>query len=199
MVTDFLGVSLVIGRVSHADGVSQTKENNAYRVFGTAVTLDIVSTASDRLITSLRSPCWHLTSRCSGRHRSTAHPPYNAAAGTATTDSSGYRETLTRLFLRGIAAHLFAHSNESLPRSVALLLQSPLAHKDWPLSFYSRERFFSVAAGNEWIEPDLTQNDNTRNTKPCAPANCSARHALQSLKLGLASRSQCRKCLTDAS
>ena len=88
---------------------------------------------------------------------------YNEAVGTANTDSSGYHETMTRLFLHGIAAHILAHSSESLPSSLALLLQSPLAHKDWPLSFYSRERLFSVAARHEWIEPDLTSNDNTRN------------------------------------
>jgi hypothetical protein len=88
---------------------------------------------------------------------------YNEAVGTANTDSSGYHETLTRLFLRGIAAHISTYRNESLPSSLALLLQSPLAHKDWPLSFYSRERLFSVAARHGWLEPDLPLNDNTRN------------------------------------
>ena len=88
---------------------------------------------------------------------------YNEAVGTANTDSSGYHETLTRLFLRGIAAHILAHSSESLPSSLALLFQSPLAHKDWPLSFYSRERLFSVAARHGWLEPDLTTNEQSRN------------------------------------
>ena len=88
---------------------------------------------------------------------------YNEAVGTANTDSSGYHETLTRLFLRGIASHMLAHSSESLPSSLALLLQSPLAHKDWPLSFYSRERLFSVAARHGWLEPDLTTNEQSRN------------------------------------
>jgi hypothetical protein len=83
---------------------------------------------------------------------------YNEAVGTANTDSSGYHETLTRLFLRGIAAHISAHSSE-LPSSLALLLQSPLAYKDWPLSFYSRELLFSVAARHGWLEPDLTTNE----------------------------------------
>ena len=81
---------------------------------------------------------------------------YNEAVGTANTDSSGYHETLTRLFLRGIAAHIDAHRDESLPCSLALLLQSPLADKDWPLSFYSRERLLSGAARQGWVEPDLT-------------------------------------------
>lgn len=85
---------------------------------------------------------------------------YNEAVGTANTDISGYHETLTRFFLRGIAAHLAAHGGEPLPGSVAILLQSPLGHRDWPLSFYSRERLHSVAARHGWLEPDLTPNDN---------------------------------------
>jgi hypothetical protein len=87
----------------------------------------------------------------------------NEAVGTANTDSSGYHETLTRLFLHSIAAHMFAHRSESLASSLALLLQSPLADKDWPLSLYSRERLFSVAARHGWLEPDLMPIPNHRN------------------------------------
>ena len=92
------------------------------------------------------------------RHRIRA---YNEAVGTANTDSGGYHETLTRLFLRGISGHISVHGGDPLPRSLALLLQSPLAHKDWPLSFYSRERLFSVDARNGWVEPDLTPDEQT--------------------------------------
>ena len=81
------------------------------------------------------------------------------AFGKANTDSGGYHETLTRLFLRGIAAHISDHDGKPLPDSLALLLQPPFARKDWPLSFYSRERLFSVAARREWIEPDMTLGD----------------------------------------
>jgi len=84
---------------------------------------------------------------------------YNEAVGTANTDSDGYHETLTRLFLRGIAAHISDHGGNPLPDSLALLLQSPIARKDWPLLFYSRERLFSVAARRDWIEPDMTLGD----------------------------------------
>ena len=80
---------------------------------------------------------------------------YNVAVGTANTDNSGYHETLTRLYLNGIAAHIASHSGESLPHSLALLLKSPLARSDWPLELYSRERLFSVQARREWVEPDL--------------------------------------------
>jgi hypothetical protein len=79
---------------------------------------------------------------------------YNEAVGTANTDTGGYHETLTRLFLRGVAAHVAGHSRETLPVSVAALLQSPLAGREWPLRFYSSERLFSVAARRNWIEPD---------------------------------------------
>ena len=41
---------------------------------------------------------------------------YNEATGTPNTDSSGYRETLTRLFLGGVAAHIAEHRAASLPK-----------------------------------------------------------------------------------
>lgn len=79
---------------------------------------------------------------------------YNEATGTPNTDTSGYHETLTRLFLGGVAAHIAAHRADALPESLAALLQSPLGSKDWPLRFYSRERLFSVAARHHWLEAE---------------------------------------------
>lgn len=83
---------------------------------------------------------------------------YNVAIGTANTDNSGYHETLTRLYLNAIAKHKDRHSGESLPHSLVLLLQTPLACSDWPLQFYSRERLFSGQARREWVEPDLRRD-----------------------------------------
>jgi len=80
---------------------------------------------------------------------------YNVAVDTANTEHSGYHETLTRLYLNGIAAHMARYSGESLPYSLALLLKTPLARSDWPLQFYSHERLFSVLARCQWVEPDL--------------------------------------------
>ena len=80
---------------------------------------------------------------------------YNDAVGTLNSDSGGYHETLTRLYLRGLAAHRDAAPGESLRESFARLLASPIAGRAWPLTFYSRERLFSVAARRDWIEPDL--------------------------------------------
>jgi len=80
---------------------------------------------------------------------------YNEVAGPPNTDTSGYHETLTRFYLQGIASHLAARRSLSVPESLAVLLRSPMGSQDWPLTAYSRERLFSVAARHEWLEPDL--------------------------------------------
>lgn len=79
---------------------------------------------------------------------------YNEASGTPNTDTGGYHETLTRFFLGGVSAHVAAHKGKPMAECLAALLCSPLAEKDWPLRFYSRERLFSVNARHHWVEPD---------------------------------------------
>ena len=86
------------------------------------------------------------------RRRIRAH---NESVGTANTDSGGYHETLTVLFLHGIERHRAAHPDVTLAKSLSLLLQSPLTSSQWPLQFYSKERLFSVAARKTWLEPEL--------------------------------------------
>jgi hypothetical protein len=83
---------------------------------------------------------------------------YNVAVGTANTDTGGYHETITRLYLDGIAAHMARYGTPSLADSLALLLESPLARSDWPLEFYSSERLFSEQARRQWVEPDLPRD-----------------------------------------
>jgi hypothetical protein len=87
---------------------------------------------------------------------------HNESVGTANTDTSGYHETLTRLYLDGIAA--FRDKYKGLPvTSVAkLLMESPLANSAYPFVFYSKARLFSVKARHEWVEPDLLQQAITR-------------------------------------
>lgn len=81
---------------------------------------------------------------------------YNVAVGGENTDSAGYHETLTQLYVRGVRG--FA---ATLPQGIALvdavnaLLMSEIGDRQWPLCFYSRERLFSVAARRGWVEPDL--------------------------------------------
>ncbi len=82
---------------------------------------------------------------------------YNVAVGGENTDSAGYHEPLTQLYIRGVRA--FA---ASLPEGTALvdavnaLLSSEIGDRQWPLCFYSKERLFSVAARRGWVEPDLS-------------------------------------------
>lgn len=81
---------------------------------------------------------------------------YNVAAGGENTDSAGYHETLTQLYIKGVRA--FA---ATLPEGAALvdavnaLLASEIGDRRWPLCFYSQERLFSVEARRGWVEPDL--------------------------------------------
>jgi hypothetical protein len=80
---------------------------------------------------------------------------HNEAVGTPNTDSNGYHETITRLYLLGIHAHRAAHEHLPFESSLAVLFDSPLADSGWPLTFFSRERLFSVEARRDWVEPDL--------------------------------------------
>jgi hypothetical protein len=82
---------------------------------------------------------------------------YNESVGVANTDTTGYHETLTQLFMRGVLAHKRAAPVAPLPELLGTLLASPLTRSDWPLQFYSKQRLFSVAARHDWITPDLTQ------------------------------------------
>ncbi len=80
---------------------------------------------------------------------------YNEAVGGVNSDTSGYHETITRLFIWGIDRERRRHPEPEFPAQVTRLLESPLALKEWPLSYYSRERLGSVAARRDWVEPDL--------------------------------------------
>lgn len=80
---------------------------------------------------------------------------YNAAVGGVNDDSQGYHETLTQLYIRGTRRFLAERNAGELLEQVNALLASPMAPRDWPLSFYSRELLFSVAARRGWLEPDI--------------------------------------------
>jgi hypothetical protein len=80
---------------------------------------------------------------------------HNEGVGTANTDTGGYHETITRGYLHGIADHQTRHAGTPLIDSLVLLQSTPLAHSDWLLKYYSRDRLFSVPARRGWVEPDL--------------------------------------------
>ena len=81
---------------------------------------------------------------------------YNESVGGVNSDSEGYHETITRVFLHGVRLFLAeADLNEPLHELVNDLLLSPMGRRDWPLRFYSREGLFSVEARREFIPPDV--------------------------------------------
>jgi hypothetical protein len=81
---------------------------------------------------------------------------YNESVGGVNSDSEGYHETITRVFLHGVRLFLGdADRCEPLHALVNGLLLSPMGGRDRPLRFYSRERLFTVQARRSFIEPDI--------------------------------------------
>lgn len=81
---------------------------------------------------------------------------YNVAVGGENTDSAGYHETLTQLYIKGVRAFAATLPEETtLVEAVNALLESEIGDRNWPLCFYSRERLFSIEARRGWLEPDL--------------------------------------------
>ena len=81
---------------------------------------------------------------------------YNVAVGGVNDDTSGYHETITQAYLAAIRAFVAAlPAGIADSQAVACLLATPMGDKTWPLTFWSRERLFSVQARRGWVEPDL--------------------------------------------
>ena len=81
---------------------------------------------------------------------------YNESVGGVNSDTEGYHETITRLFLIGVRLVLCEKASP-LPmfELVNELLLSPMGRRDWPSRFYSPERLFSVEARRHFVDPDL--------------------------------------------
>lgn len=81
---------------------------------------------------------------------------YNESVGGVNSDSEGYHETITRVFLHGVRLFLgAANVREPLHGLVNQLLLSPMGRRDWPLRFYSRDRLLSVEVRRAFVAPDL--------------------------------------------
>ena len=81
---------------------------------------------------------------------------YNLSLGGVNDDHNGYHETITQCFIAAVRAHLAERpAGEDLVTAVNALLLSPRGRRDYPLTLYSRERLFSVAARRGFVAPDL--------------------------------------------
>jgi hypothetical protein len=79
---------------------------------------------------------------------------YNEATGVANTDSSGYHETITQASLRAARSFIAQAPQRSLCDTCNALLASPFGKSDWLLTYWTRERLFSVQARKFWLDPD---------------------------------------------
>ena len=99
----------------------------------------------------LRRPDIHVDAELPGLIRR-----YNESVGGVNSDSEGYHETITRVFLHGVRLFLEQQDgSEPLHELVNELLLSPIGRRDWPLRFYSAERLHSAEARRQFIAPDL--------------------------------------------
>jgi hypothetical protein len=81
---------------------------------------------------------------------------YNESVGGVNSDSEGYHETITRVFLHGIRLFLAGANVTEPPHNlVNELLLSPMGRRDWPLRFYSRDRLSLVEARHAFVSPDV--------------------------------------------
>ena len=81
---------------------------------------------------------------------------YNESVGGVNSDTEGYHETITRVFLHGVRLFLGeADTNDPLHELVNELLLSPMGQRDWPLRFYSRVKLMSTDARRRFVPPDL--------------------------------------------
>ena len=80
---------------------------------------------------------------------------YNESVGGVNSDSEGYHETITQIFIRTLRVSLATSGGEGLAARVNAVLLAPQGRRDWPLRFYSPGRLFSKAARLGWVAPDL--------------------------------------------
>lgn len=82
---------------------------------------------------------------------------YNVATGGVNSDTEGYHETITQASLRATRAFLASLPDSRVPLFAACnrLMATDLGKPDWLLTWWTRERLFSVEARRAWVEPDL--------------------------------------------
>ncbi len=80
---------------------------------------------------------------------------FNEAAGIANTDSSGYHETLTVFWMQLTQNFLVENKFPNLAIATEAFLKSPLACRERPLRYYTKEKLFSIQARRGWVEGDL--------------------------------------------
>jgi hypothetical protein len=79
---------------------------------------------------------------------------YNESVGGVNSDTEGYHETITQLFIWTLRSALAGSAGGGLAERVNALLLAPEGRRDWPLRFYSADLLFSREARLGRVEPD---------------------------------------------
>ncbi len=79
----------------------------------------------------------------------------NDAHGTVSTPTSGYHETITRLYMRVVCHFVAQEGMEGDWATRANRLLERYGARDLPLRHYTKDRLMSPAARANWMEPDL--------------------------------------------
>ena len=83
---------------------------------------------------------------------------FNESVGGVNSDSEGYHETNTQLYIKAVRSFL-ARTDPALPlvEKVNGLLASEEGRREWPMCFYDPKTLFSREARLGWVEPDLAR------------------------------------------
>jgi len=76
---------------------------------------------------------------------------YNVSVGGVNDDHNGYHETITQASLRAARSMPGA---APLHETLDVLMASDFGRPGWLLTYWTRERLFSVEARRVWVEPD---------------------------------------------
>lgn len=81
---------------------------------------------------------------------------YNVSVGGVNSETAGYHETITQASLRVARMVLAAHPAEA-PVTVVLddLMGREFGRSDWLMTYWTKDRLFSVEARRAWVEPDV--------------------------------------------
>lgn len=84
---------------------------------------------------------------------------YNESVGGVNSDTEGYHETITQIYIRTLRVKLPETEGQGLADRVNAVLLAQEGRRAWPLRSYSRELLFSKEARLGWVEPDLVALD----------------------------------------
>jgi hypothetical protein len=86
---------------------------------------------------------------------------YNLATGGENTGQSGYHETITVFWCDVISRFLDQYPGYSFTESCRKFLSSPMADRNFPFRFYTKENLMSPVARSRFVKPDLKEINNS--------------------------------------